>query len=479
MEPAMKEMVQFREITASGLSVRLGNYIVPLVLLVVDYIAVLVALMTAWHFRAVILPQVLPFLVPFSMNNKVLYFIIPITYMLFLAYEGMYVKRLPFWKNTELLFKICSYATVAAITVIYFFDKDNEISRIFVILTWSLSFVYLLLSRYVLQRILLRIGLWARPVILLGEGKHITLLADMFAREPLLGYTVAAMIRDADAQNIEAVIRQSKVQDVIIALTSLKRDNMLNVVYRVQPYVRRMTIIPDFTGIPLSNMELITLYDEKTLMLSIRNNMMLKRNRLLKQFFDWVFSLSILLFIWPLLLLLAGIVYLDSPGPVLFRHRRIGRHADEFWCYKFRTMVIDADERLREYLQVNVAARQEWEREFKLKKDPRITPIGRFLRRTSLDELPQLLNVLKGDMSLVGPRPIVRAEIAKYGEYIGDYYLVRPGITGYWQVSGRNDIDYEQRVQLDSWYVRNWSMWQDLVLLCRTARVVCRRDGAY
>lgn len=142
-------------------------------------------------------------------------------------------------------------------------------------------------------------------------------------------------------------------------------------------------------------------------------------------------------------------------------------------------MVTDGDKQLEKHLRENPEARAEWERDFKLKKDPRITGIGRFLRKTSLDELPQLINVLKGEMSLVGPRPIVEKEIERYGSYIEDYYLVRPGMTGYWQVSGRNDVDYKERVQMDAWYVRNWSLWQDLVLLFKTIKVVLGRNGAY
>ena len=183
-----------------------------------------------------------------------------------------------------------------------------------------------------------------------------------------------------------------------------------------------------------------------------------------------------------LLPVLAGIacwIKKDSPGPVIFKHRRLGKDGGHFSCYKFRTMVVDAEERLKELLQKNPAAKEEWDRDFKLKDDPRITKSGKFLRATSLDELPQIFNVLKGEMSLVGPRPIVDAEIIRYGKYIDDYYMVRPGITGMWQVSGRSDVGYEERVQMDTWYVRNWNIWFDIVLLWRTFKVVFERKGSY
>ena len=142
-------------------------------------------------------------------------------------------------------------------------------------------------------------------------------------------------------------------------------------------------------------------------------------------------------------------------------------------------MVMNSQEALEKHLAENPEAREEWERDFKLKDDPRVTKIGAFLRRTSLDELPQVLNVIKGEMSLVGPRPIIRDEIVKYGEYIHDFYLVPPGITGLWQVSGRSDTTYEERVEMDSWYVRNWSVWMDIVLLVKTIVVVLQKKGAY
>ena len=168
---------------------------------------------------------------------------------------------------------------------------------------------------------------------------------------------------------------------------------------------------------------------------------------------------------------------------VLFRDmqnlRRVGLNGKEFNCYKVRSMCVDADVKLKELLERDPEARKEWETEFKLKNDPRITKSGAFLRKTSLDELPQLFNVLKGEMSLVGPRPIIQDEVPKYGPYIKDFYMVRPGVTGMWQTSGRSDTTYDERVQMDTWYVRNWNVWFDIVLIWRTIAVVLKHKGAY
>jgi Undecaprenyl-phosphate galactose phosphotransferase WbaP len=179
------------------------------------------------------------------------------------------------------------------------------------------------------------------------------------------------------------------------------------------------------------------------------------------------------------ILLLGIVVSLESPGPVFYGHRRIGRDHISFRAWKLRSMQVNGDELLQRILAEDGAMREEWYRDRKLRRDPRITRVGKFLRKTSLDELPQLWNVLRGEMSLVGPRPIVEEEVASYGENFSLYCRVTPGLTGLWQVSGRNAVSSRDRVRLDSYYVRNWSPWLDLHILARTAKVVLTGQGAY
>ena len=211
----------------------------------------------------------------------------------------------------------------------------------------------------------------------------------------------------------------------------------------------------------------------------LQQNLMLPLPRLTKRVMDFAASVLGGIALLPLLFYLAIAVKMSSRGPIFYSHERIGRYGRRFKAWKFRTMFQDSSHKLEQYLDEYPEAREEWERDHKLKFDPRITRIGRFLRKTSLDELPQLWNVILGDMSLVGPRPIVTAEIAKYGQYYGLYTMVKPGITGLWQVSGRNNTTYDERVQLDSYYVRNWSPWIDVVLLFKTIRIVLFARGAY
>jgi exopolysaccharide production protein ExoY len=194
---------------------------------------------------------------------------------------------------------------------------------------------------------------------------------------------------------------------------------------------------------------------------------------------DIIVSMGALIFLAPMLLLVALVIFITDPGSIIFAHQRVGRNGRSFACLKFRTMVTDADARLADLLKSDPVARREWAIDHKLRRDPRITPVGRFLRKSSLDELPQLINVLVGQMSLVGPRPIVRAEVQRYGRYFGHYCRVRPGITGLWQISGRNDVSYRRRVAADVVYtrVRTWPL--DIKILILTVPCVLFARGSY
>jgi Undecaprenyl-phosphate galactose phosphotransferase WbaP len=211
----------------------------------------------------------------------------------------------------------------------------------------------------------------------------------------------------------------------------------------------------------------------------IQQNLMLPFPRLTKRCMDLVASILGGILLLPLLFYIAVAVKMSSRGPILYAHDRIGKDGRHFKAWKFRTMFENSSDVLEYYLEQHPDLRMEWEKDHKLRYDPRVTRIGRFIRKTSLDELPQIWNVIRGHMSLVGPRPIVTAEIVKYGPYYGLYTMVTPGITGLWQISGRNNTTYEERVQLDSYYVRNWSPWLDMYLLIRTIRIVLFADGAY
>lgn len=224
-------------------------------------------------------------------------------------------------------------------------------------------------------------------------------------------------------------------------------------------------------GSSLSERELITIVSDLAVPAS-------DTNRSVARILDILVATGLLVLLSPVLALVALAAAISSPGPIIFKHKRIGLNGREFDCYKFRSMRIDAEAHLSALLDKNAELRQEWNRNQKLENDPRITAIGRFLRLTSIDELPQLINVIRGDMSLVGPRPIIRAEVPRYGRYITTYISVRPGITGIWQVSGRNTLSYRRRVAADVLYARSKSLWLDLKILLMTIPAVITGRGS-
>ena len=240
-----------------------------------------------------------------------------------------------------------------------------------------------------------------------------------------------------------------------------------------------MAIVPDITGLPLYGVELEHFFGNDQLFLRLQNNLGRRLNRIIKRITDLVLASMGLLLLLPFFLLVGVLIKITTRSNIFFHHRRIGLDGNYFKCIKFQTMYPNSQEILEELLANDENVRLEWQKDFKLKNDPRVTRVGNILRKTSLDELPQLFNVIKGDMSLVGPRPIVDAEVSKYEDDFYYYKLVRPGITGLWQISGRNDVDYTNRVRLDVWYVKNWSLWYDFVILFKTVFVVLRREGAY
>ncbi len=213
--------------------------------------------------------------------------------------------------------------------------------------------------------------------------------------------------------------------------------------------------------------------------IEVRNGVMLATLQGVKRAIDLLIAAACLAVGMPLLLALALAVKISSPGPIFYGHSRIGRHGRRFKAWKFRTMYVNSDVILKEHLAADPMARAEWEQDHKLRDDPRVTRFGRIARNLSLDELPQLLNVLRGDMSLVGPRPIVDGEVWRYGDTFRLYATVKPGITGMWQVSGRNDIGYTERVLLDQFYIRHWSPWLDVYILAKTVVALVSRSGAY
>lgn len=230
----------------------------------------------------------------------------------------------------------------------------------------------------------------------------------------------------------------------------------------------------------LTQSQIYELSNTHTNLIVFKNRLKSRYRRYFQQLFNYMLALTLLPILLPLIGLFALLIKNESPGAVFFVHNRVGKDGKTIPTLKFRSMHNNAKEKLDKLLEEDPLVREEWEMNFKLKNDPRITKIGSFLRKTSLDELPQIFNVLKGEMNFVGPRPVIQKEIDKYYKEDAKYYfMVKPGITGLWQVSGRSDTDYDFRIATDKWYVSNWSLWLDIVILFKTVKTIMKRDGAY
>ncbi|MBO5605816.1 MAG: exopolysaccharide biosynthesis polyprenyl glycosylphosphotransferase, partial [Acidaminococcaceae bacterium] len=437
----------------------------PLVLMLADYAAVLCAEGVSFALRNY-----------FVRNHGELYIskfhfyvIAPVIYFVYLHLCDLYTRKMQFWRIIAGIFKANLYAILTGIFILYVVQKASTTSRLYMGMLWIFGFFFIVLFRFILKKIFDRFHLFEEPVLLMGAGLTAQILLSHIKEDIGLNYRFIGYLED-NVPNAEVaaqlqrlgkftdavdVVKKTGVKNVLVMAPGLEQRRLQDIVYEIQPLVSNVGFIPDMGTMPLSNMEAESLIDGHVMMFSVRNNLRSRANRLLKQIFDWCLTLVGTLCISPFLLLIGLWIYYDSPGPVIFKHRRIGKGGKEFYCYKFRTMCMDSKEKLKELLETNPEAKKEWTENFKLKHDPRVTRSGSFLRSTSLDELPQIFNVLKGEMSLVGPRPIIKEEIHYYGKYIDDYYMVQPGITGLWQTSGRSDTGYEQRVQMDTWYVRN------------------------
>lgn len=283
----------------------------------------------------------------------------------------------------------------------------------------------------------------------------------------------------SNSDNLKEFIKDNNVSEVIVALPNISNKDLNLVVDEFEDLVKKVKIVPKLHKMYTFNPE-IQDYDG-LLLISAKNNIMSLKRRILKRGFDICGAIAGMLLLIPLYLKY-GLKIKKDGGPILFSHNRIGRDLKPFKMHKFRSMYIDAEVRLEKMLTEDEEIRKEFYTNFKLKDDPRITPVGAFLRKTSLDEFPQFINVLMGEMSLVGPRPVVQKEVDMYyGTEMGrKIFQVKPGITGMWQANGRSDVeDYDERIALDLYYIRNWSLWLDIIILIKTVKNVISKKGAY
>ncbi|MCE5193104.1 sugar transferase [bacterium] len=398
----------------------------------------------------------------------------------YLYLRGMYDNGHVTADRTGVVVDGLVYATFLYLLIAYLV-KNTLFSR--------LTLAYFLILSFVLQVALERTvvairrrryarGLDLVPAVVAGTGEDLVSAGlDAGSLQRVLGLRV---LQEGDAElsagcyrDLECLLDAGGAHAVLLA--SLLPDTSQMVELCLRRYVTVYALGGTVRALPYPS---DVLFVGGTPVLKVRDLLVVGVGARIKRLMDVLLATLGVVILSPLLLVLAILVKLTSPGPVLFGHKRLGEGGKPIRVFKLRSMTIDAEARLREMLDADPALRAEYEATYKLRDDPRITPLGRWLRRTSLDELPQLFNVLRGDLSLVGPRPIVADEIAKYGSASAAILRVRPGVTGLWQVSGRSDLDYAERVRLDMDYITHWNLWLDLRILAATIPAVLRRRGA-
>lgn len=382
--------------------------------------------------------------------------------MIFLFfYQGIYSRRYDFWHESRILVKSCFLGLLLSLALLALIKVNYEFSRASFILSFAFMAVVLPLFKLVTKRRLFKFGLWQKRAKILGEGEE---FESAVLESAYLGY-VRALGNDYDVLFIGGSRLGAKALNELIEHNIRKNKEIL-----FTPVLRSY----DFT-----QADIYSVFASRTSLFAIRNSLKSPLNLALKRGLD----LALIFLALPLLVPIFGVIALmmklkEPTGRIFFSHQRMGFGGKPFGCLKFRSMKENGDEILSQYLKQSPQEVEYFEKYHKYEHDPRITKLGDFLRKSSLDELPQLINVLKGEMSIVGPRPCAQYERKDMGEYADLILAVKPGITGLWQVSGRSDVDFATRAGMDAWYMKNWSIWNDIVIILKTFKVVLAREGA-
>lgn len=382
--------------------------------------------------------------------------------MIFLFfYQGIYSRRYDFWHESRILVRSCFFGLLLSLALLALIKVNYEFSRASFILSFAFMAVVLPLFKLITKRKLFKFGLWRKRAKILGEGEE---FESAVLESAYLGY-VRALGSDYDVLFIGGSRLGAKALNELIEHNIRKNKEIL-----FTPVLRSY----DFT-----QTDIYSVFASRTSLFAIRNSLKSPLNLALKRGLD----LALIFLALPLLVPIFGVIALmmklkEPTGRIFFSHQRMGFGGKPFGCLKFRSMKENGDEILAQYLKQNPQEVGYFEKYHKYEHDPRITKLGDFLRKSSLDELPQLINVLKGEMSIVGPRPCAQYERKDMGEYADLILAVKPGITGLWQVSGRSDVDFATRAGMDAWYMKNWSIWNDIVIIIKTFKVVLVREGA-
>ncbi len=387
-------------------------------------------------------------------------YIIPV---LLFTYEGIYTYRYDFWHESRLILKVIIFSAILIFAYLAMTKSIENYSRLVIGFAFLIMTLLIPLSKNISKKILHKLGLWQKKAKIYGEDPFLT---DEIYGNPYLGY-----VKPKSGEEPATVFINSN---------GTNANTLKKVISSQIKNKHEVIFIPLIDEYDLTHSHIYELSNTRTNLIVFKNRLKSKYRLILKKVSDFILSLLIFPFLIPLMLYITYKIKKDRPEQnIFFKQERLGKDGKSFVCYKFQTMHENSDELLQNHLKEHPEEMEYYTIYHKYKNDPRITRIGHFLRRTSLDELPQIFNVFKREMSFIGPRPYMLNEKDEIGEEIETVLTVKPGITGLWQVSGRNDVDFVSRVELDVWYIKNWNLWMDLVILIKTIKTVLLKDGAH
>ncbi len=441
-------------------------------LLFFDIVSFYLSLSFAYFLRKTLITR-LTGIEPISFKALLSHFWMPLIFIFFMFFEELYSKRRPFFSELRNILRVVFFTTVIIFAVVAVSKVYIKVSRVTIILFGIiLSFLLPLVRRFV-KYILYKFGLWKAPGILIVRDDDFNISEIDFGF-----YTGYFVDRKIKLSELKKEPLEGKV--LIFLGFSEKEFTIDDLSYFISKRVKELIFLSTIETAGFLNYEILYPVSMGRIALLVSNNLLSPSNMFLKSAIDILLLFLIFPFFLFSLIVISILIKLDSKGRVIFSQERVGKGGKLFKYYKFRTMYENSDKILEEHLERNPDRMEEWNRFKKLKGyDPRITKIGKFLRTTSLDELPQIINVLKGEMSFVGPRPYLKREIDEMGEYYSLITKVKPGITGLWQVSGRNELEFKERLKIDAFYIKNWSIWLDLIIIIKTIKTVIKKEGAY
>jgi Undecaprenyl-phosphate galactose phosphotransferase WbaP len=407
---------------------------------------------------------------------------------------GDYSRRQLFWDGARSTTTALLISGAAYSAAVYLLEPDGVLAGIFV---WMLLIFVLPAARQTMRLLLGKLGLWHLPTAIIGTSPMAQEVVPILGQQLALGLKLQWVVPETSEKHLSSaftglvplIVPHDQLTSALIAAgcrqvilvpddrTNANQNDLIDQLVGADIAV---AIVPSLRRLPLYGLSTNYFFGKDLLLLQVRNNLARLPQRLFKRTLDIIGTIVLTALLAPVFAALAFLIWNEDRGPVFFRQNRVGRWGRDFQCWKFRTMVVDAEDQMARWETENpVLLASYTESNFKLKTDPRVTRIGAWMRRKSLDELPQLLNVLTGEMSLVGPRPLLRRELSDYGAIISLYERVRPGITGLWQISGRSQTTFAERVSYDEWYIKNWTVWYDLVIMLQTVWVLLKGTGAY